>query len=142
MPRIPTGIHVLVAFFLLGALVSALACIALLLPGGALEPLWKLNPESHQALASLGPAGIWLMAVVSVACAASAAGLRSLSLWGHRLALLLLSVNLVGDVTNAIFRHDLRTLIGVPIAGLLIAYLLQPHIIGCFKWSGMPPRRT
>jgi hypothetical protein len=132
----------LAAFFVFGAFMSALACVALLLPGGVLEPMWQLNPESHQALVSLGTAGIWLMAVVSAACAASAAGLRSLSLWGHRLALFVLAVNLAGDVANAIFRHDLRTLIGVPIGGLLIAYLLQPHIVACFKWSAMQRDRT
>ena len=109
---------------------------------GALEPIWKLNPESHRALASLGPAGIWLMAVVSVACVFSAYGLGSLAGWGHRLALSVLTLNLVSDVGNAVFRHDFRTLIGVPIGGLLIAYLLQPHIIALFKWRGLPRDRT
>ena len=36
-----------------------------------------------------------------------------------------LAANLVGDLTNAFVRHDLRTLIGVPIAGAMIFYLAQ-----------------
>jgi hypothetical protein len=137
MPRIPTAIRALAVFFLFSACMSALTCTALLLPGGALEPIWELNPESHEALVSLGPAGIWLMVVVSVACASSAYGLATVSRWGHRLALSLLTISLVGDVGNAIFRHDYWTLIGVPIGGLLIAYLLQHHIIALFNFSAM-----
>jgi hypothetical protein len=36
-----------------------------------------------------------------------------------------LTVNLVGDSLNALLRHDLRTLIGLPVGGLLILYLLK-----------------
>jgi hypothetical protein len=34
-------------------------------------------------------------------------------------------VNLVGDTFNAVFRGDLRTLIGLPIGGLMIWYLIS-----------------
>ena len=142
MPPIPTGIRALAALFLLGACLSALACIALLLPGGVLEPIWKLNPESHEILVSLGHAGIWLMAAASVACVFSAYGLRSFSDWGHALALSVLAINLVVDVGMAIFRHDIRAMIAVPIGGLFIAYLLQPPIIALFKWRPLPPGHT
>jgi len=37
-------------------------------------------------------------------------------------------MNLVGDGTNALVRGDLRTLVDVPIAGLLIAYLLSTGV--------------
>jgi len=45
--------------------------------------------------------------------------------WGVSLALGILAVNLVGDLLNAFLRHDLRTLIGLPIGGAMIAYLLM-----------------
>lgn len=41
-----------------------------------------------------------------------------------RLALAILSVNILGDLFNALMRHDLRTLIGLPIGGAMIAYLI------------------
>jgi hypothetical protein len=41
-----------------------------------------------------------------------------------RLAITILAVNLCADLLNAIVRHDLRTLIGLPVAAALIAYLL------------------
>jgi Holliday junction resolvasome RuvABC DNA-binding subunit len=46
------------------------------------------------------------------------------SRWGMRLALAILSVNILGDLFNALMRHDLRTLIGLPIGGAMIAYLI------------------
>jgi len=37
----------------------------------------------------------------------------------------ILIVNLIGDSLNALLRHDRRTLIGLPIGGAMIAYLLS-----------------
>ena len=42
---------------------------------------------------------------------------------GCWLGILVLTVNLVGDLTNALLRHDVRTLIGMPIAGAMMVYL-------------------
>jgi hypothetical protein len=140
VPRIPPGVNFLAAFFVFGTAMSGLASIGLLFPGSVLEPMWRLNPESRASLASLGPVGIGLMATVSMACAAAAYGLRALSAWGHKLAVALLVVNLLGDAAGAIFRNDLWTLIGIPIGGLLIAYLLQPHVRALFQYRGTVPR--
>ena len=41
------------------------------------------------------------------------------------LAIGVLTVNLIGDSVNALLRHDPRTLIGLPIGGLMIWYLLK-----------------
>jgi hypothetical protein len=64
----------------------------------------------------------------AAACCFAAVGLWSRARWGYQLALLLLGINLVGDVSNALIRGDLRTLIGLPIGGLLIAYLLSKPV--------------
>ncbi len=64
------------------------------------------------------------MAVVGVACGLSAIGLARNAEWGRRLAIGILTINLIGDSLNALLRHDPRTLIGLPIAGLMIWYLL------------------
>ena len=63
--------------------------------------------------------------VVGVACALAAIGLARNARWGRWLGILILVANLVGDLTNACVRHDLRTLIGVLIAGAMIFYLVQ-----------------
>ena len=59
--------------------------------------------------------GVWavlLMGVVCVACGSAALGLLRCKRWGYRTALVILTINLAGDTTNAVVAHDWRTLIG------------------------------
>ena len=114
----------LVAFFAFGATMCTLTIVLLLWPGTALDALWRLNPDAHAALQSLGPCSLVLMLVVGSACATAAIGLTRQKTWACWLAVSILAANLAGDVSNAVMRHDLRTLIGVPIAGWLIVYLV------------------
>ena len=122
----------LAAFFGFGAAMSGISAIGLAFPGRPLEPMWRLNPEAHQGLMSLGARGVFLMMVVSLACAATASGLWRLAEWGRRLALIILTINLAGDLLGAGLRHDPRTLIGLPIGGLLIAWLTSSRVRALF----------
>ena len=65
------------------------------------------------------------MTIVGIACGASAIGLARRAGWGRRLALVVLSINLIGDSLNALLRHDPKTLIGVPVALAMIWYLFR-----------------
>ena len=130
MRRPRLGLVLLSAFFALGAMIALLTAIALWAPGSVLEPMWRLNPQAHVAFQAMGPSAILLMVGVTGACALSAVGLWMRARWGQRLAVALLAVNLIGDATNALVRGDLRTLIGLPIAAALIAYLLSPGVQG------------
>jgi len=123
--RVPLGIRLLSAFFAIGAVICLITIIALLFPGGALDPIWRLNPEAHAQFQEIGRLSILLMFVVGSACGSAAIGLATRARWGRPLALGILIVNLIGDLLNAILRHDLRTLIGLPIGGAMIAYLLM-----------------
>lgn len=76
----------------------------------------------------MGRWAIALMVAVSVACGLATVGLWTRARWGHRLAVALLAVNLLGDIANVILRGDLRTLVGIPIASGLIAYLLSSGV--------------
>ncbi|PYM05521.1 MAG: hypothetical protein DMF15_15630 [Verrucomicrobia bacterium] len=120
----------LALFFAFGACMCALTIWLLLFPGGALDSLWRLNPEAHAAFQRIGGLLILLMVIVGVACALAAIGLARNAKWGRWLGILILAANLLGDLTNAFVRHDLRTLIGVPIAGAMIFYLakLEPKM--------------
>jgi len=102
-----------------------LTTFLLAVPGTPLDSLWKLNPEAHHAFAPLGGWAILLMAVVGTACGFAALGLWRGRRWGTRFALLILSINLAGDLFNVFERHDYRTLIGVPIAIAMIVYLAR-----------------
>jgi hypothetical protein len=124
----PVGITLLSVFCVFGAAMATLTCVALLTPGGPLDSLWRLNPEAQARFRGIHPWGIVLMVGVAFACAAAARGLWIRARWGLRLALAGLAVNLAADVVNAVIRHDPRTLIGIPIVGLLLVYLSRASI--------------
>jgi hypothetical protein len=115
----------LVIFFAAGALICLVTMLTLAFPGGFLEPIWRLKPDARVEFQRLGNWSVALMAVVGVACGLAAAGLAKNAEWGRRLAIGVLTVNLVGDSLNALLRHDPRTLIGLPIGGLMILYLVK-----------------
>jgi hypothetical protein len=95
--------------------------------------MWRLKPDAQTDFASLGTWAILLMVVVAAACAGAAVGLWTRQRWGHRLALGVLSVNLLGDTLNPLVRGNWRTLIGLPIGGAMLAYLLSSRIR---EWFG------
>lgn len=94
------------AFFAFGATMCALTVFLLLFPGSALDSLWRFNPESRAAFHSIGQLSVWLMLVVGISCAFASVGLWQRSRWGIRLALIILALNIVGDLFNALVRHD------------------------------------
>ena len=112
-------------FFAAGTVPSLASAVAILFPGEWSEAMWRLKPEAQQDFARMGGWAAPLMILVAVACASAAVGLWIRRRWGYRIAVGLLSVNLVGDVLNGLVRGDWRTLIGVPIGGAMLAYLLR-----------------
>jgi hypothetical protein len=106
----------------------ALAC-----PATWSEAMWRLKPEAPADLARLGPFAIPLMTLVAATCAGAAIGVWIGARWGHRLAVGLLGVNLLGDTLNAVLRGDWRTLIGIPIGGAMLAYLLRRRARAWFE---------
>jgi hypothetical protein len=90
--------------------------------------MWRLKPAARRELAVLGVPGILLMGAVSATCALAARGLWKRRPWGIRLALGVLALNAAGDLLNAVIRHDARTLIGLPIGGGMVAYLLSAKV--------------
>jgi len=117
-------------FFVFGALMSGLAATMLAFPGTALDVLWRINPRSHDGFAAMGPAAALLMIAVCASCTVVAGGLwrcNRIGMWG---AIGMLCINLIGDSVNAIMFHDWLTLIGLPMGGAMVAYLLKQR-----RWS-------
>ena len=118
------GTVLLVLFFGMGALICLVTTLALTFPGGFLDAIWRLKPAARVQFLEIGRgASIALMAMVGVACGSAAIGLARNAEWGRRLAITILVANLIGDSLNALLRHDPKTLIGLPIGGLMIWYL-------------------
>lgn len=120
------GRILLVIFFAAGALICLTVMLALVFPGSYLESIWRLKPDAQSQFQALGRGtSIVLMAVIAIACGLAAVGLAKNAEWGRRLAIAVLTVNLVGDSLNALFMRDAKTLIGLPIGGLMILYLVR-----------------
>ena len=126
-------VRALSAFFLVGALASGFSAITLLFPGTALDALWRVNPTGHAGLLRAGALGVVLMAGVCIACSSAARGLWLRRPWAHPLACAIITVNLLADAVNGIVRGDYRTLIGIPIAGAMLFYLLSPSVRAVFR---------
>src|SRR5262245_59809450 len=86
----------LAVFFSFGAIMCALTLALLLFPGTTLDSLWRLNPHARPAFQAFGSWSIVLMLIVGTACLFAAVGLWRGALWGTRLALTILSINIVG----------------------------------------------
>lgn len=112
-------------FFGFGAMMCALALALLLFPGSALDSLWRLNPEARLAFQSFGSWSFVLMLTVGTACIFAAVGLWRGTVWGTRLALTILSLNIIGDLANTLLRHDYRALIGLPAGAAMIFFLVR-----------------
>ena len=126
MPVLRSGRHPwFAAFFAFGAMMCALTLVLLLFPGSVLDSLWRLNPEARLAFQSLGTWSFVLMLMVGTACLFAAIGLWRATVWGTRLALTILSVNIIGDLANTLLRRDYRALIGLPVGAAMIFYLVR-----------------
>ena len=124
-PGRPGSVAGLAVFFGSAAVVSVVAAAAVAFPGGALEPMWRLNPRAREGFAAMGPWAVALLVAVGLACTLAARGLWTGSPWGRRLAFGILAVNLVGDAANALILGDLRSAVGVPVVLLLSLPLLS-----------------
>src|SRR5260370_37579024 len=131
-PVRPGGVTALGIFFAAGAAICIVSTAALFFPGSVLEPMWRLNPRGHAGFVSMGPWAPAMLAVVGVACAAAAPGLWSGRRWGHRLAIALITINLIGDAANVILGTEPPGLIGIPIAELLLLFLATPRVRAFF----------
>ena len=121
--RRPIPILLLIVFFASGAMICIGVVLALAFQGSFLDSIWKLRPDARADFDEMGDWSVALMAAVGAALGLAAFGLARGAEWGRRLALGVLTVNLVGDLANVIFRGDVRTLIGLPIGALMIWYL-------------------
>ncbi len=127
--RRSTGRVLLAIFFAAGAFICLVMMLALAFPGSFLESIWRLKPEARVQFEEIGRGvSIVLMAAIGTACAVAAVGLAQAAEWGRWLAIGILTANLIGDSVNALLRHDPKTLIGLPIGGLMIWYLVKKRV--------------
>jgi hypothetical protein len=106
-----------------GAAASLISLISLTFPNSFLEVIWRLNPTGREGLARIGGWSVALMSAVFVACSLAAIGLWLRFRWGYRLAIAMLSINLLASIIKA--GTDARAIVGIPIALVVLIYLLR-----------------
>lgn len=136
-PKLPDslqrfGLAALNIFFLVGTLTSFLAGVSLLLPSAFFNAMWRLNPRGHEGLLRIGLWGVLLLFAVSASCGATAVGLWKRARWGHILAIVLIAINLLSGLVNTVLGTEPKAIVGVPIALLIILYLLTKRVRNYF----------
>ena len=90
--------------------------------------MWRLNPHGHEGLLRIGYWAVVLLFAASASCAAAAVGLWKRARWGHILAIVLIGINLLSDIVNTVLGIEPRAIVGIPIALLIILYLLTKRV--------------
>jgi len=130
-PKTP-GFTAIGVFLFFGAIMATLAATTLQWRGTDLDRLWTLNPTAYNQLAPLGRIVGILFSVLGAALTTAAIGWFRRRLWGWRLAVVIISTQVLGEIVNCVRGDWLRGGTGVIIAGALLLFLLQPRIRAAF----------
>jgi hypothetical protein len=128
----PPGFAVIGIFLFFGFITAVLAATTLLWRGTVLDRLWALNPIAYKQLAPLGDTVGILFLLLGAALATAGIGWFRHRLWGWRLAVVIIAIQVLGDVVNLVRGDLLRGGTGVIIAGALLLFLLQSKIRATF----------
>jgi hypothetical protein len=129
----PRGFTAVGIFLLFGTTMAALAGTTLLWRGTSLDRIWALNPTAYAELAPLGRIVGAAFLFLSAALGAAAVGWFLRRPWGWRLAVAIIAIQVIGDLTNLLRGDFVRGPIGVLIAGALLLYLLSQDVKGRFR---------
>ena len=112
---------------------AALAGTTLVWPGTTLDRIWVLNQSAHRQLAPLGPKVGWAFLLLALALGAAAVGWFQKKKWGWRLAVCIITTQVLGDLLNLIRGDYIRGATGAVVAGVLLIYLCRPRIRTLFN---------
>jgi len=119
-------------FLVFAACMAALAGTTLTWPGTVFDKAWVLNEPAYRQLSSASRiVGITFL-LLSATLVAAAVGWSKRRFWGWRLAVGVISTQVVGDFVNLVRGEFLRGAVGVVIAGALLFYLLRPTVRSAF----------
>jgi len=119
-------------FLFFGAVMASLAAITLLWRGTVLDRLWTLNPTAYKQLAPVGGAVGILFLLLGAALTTAGIGWFRRRLWEWRLAVGIITAQVLGDVVNCVRGDWLRGAAGIIIASALLLFLLQSRIRAVF----------
>ena len=131
--RRPVGFAVIGGFFFFGSVMATYAAFTLLMPGTVLDRGWALNPVAHAQLAALGPIMAAPFCLLASALFWAAVGWFRRRRWGWILGVVVILINLAGDLFNMLRGEWAKGAVGITIAGLLLVYMTRPTMRGYFS---------
>ena len=112
---------------------ASFAGTALLWPGSLLDKLWLLNEPAYKQLSEAGHLIGAAFLFLGVMLIAAAAGWFRRHLWGWKLAVAIIAIQVAGDCVNFARGDFLRGGTGLMIALALLYYLLRPGVRAAFR---------
>ena len=119
-------------FLFFGAVMACLAATTLLWRGTTLDRVWALNPTAYAQLTPRGKGAGILFLFLSAALASAGIGWFRHLLWGWRLSVVIIAVQILGDVVNCIKGDFFRGGTGLIVASTVMFYLLRPNTRAVF----------
>jgi len=136
--KMPRGITAVGVFLFFGAAMASIAGTTLTWPGTFLDRLWVLNPTAHKQLATFAkPAGTLFLLLAAVLAMAGTGWFKH-RLWGWRLAVAVIAIQVLGDLINFFKGDYLRGGVGFSVATGLLFYLLRPVVRAVFNGAILP----
>jgi hypothetical protein len=134
----PTGVTVIAVLFFIGTcFLALLGCLFLV--GGGLAAKF-MPPDAHIPAGILAAAGV-LGAIVFLLLAALYAtvgvGLLKLKEWARIIAIVLAGLSFLFGLLGLLHFHPFA-LVRLAIAGWILWYLLQPHVVAAFRGTRAP----
>jgi hypothetical protein len=128
----PRGLTAVTAFLCFGAAMALLAGTTMIFPGTVLDRAWRLNPVAYAQLAPVGsPVGIVFLLLAAVLAVAAIGWLRRRR-WGWGLAVVIIAIQVLGDLLNLLRGDVLRGVVGVAVAGALLFYMTRRRVRAAF----------
>jgi len=134
----PKGIIAVGILLFFAAIMASLAGTMLVWRGTTLDRLWLLNPRAYQELAPHGKSAGIPFLLLGMGLAVAGTGWFKRRLWGWRLAVGIIAVQVLGDLVNAFMGEFVGGGVGFVIAGALLMYLLRPEVRAAFASDNVP----
>ena len=128
----PRGFRAVGVFLFFGFVMASLAGTTLCWRGTPLDRMWALNPRAYNQLAPHDRVVGLLFLLLGVALFAAGTGWFRRRRWSWRLAVAIITTQVLGDQVNAFMGDLVRGAVGFIIAGALLVYLLRPQVRGAF----------
>jgi hypothetical protein len=119
-------------FFAVATGITAVTGISLLLPGSFLDAMWRIKPEEHMQLLSAGvPVSVGFFGLSAI-MAITSIGAFLRQRWAWRLAIIVFTINGLGDAIRAALGAAVEGVVGVSAVALILFWLTRPGVSAAF----------